>query len=207
MKIVLYSKPLVQSYLRPTTKLLAKMGVTANQVTVTNILVSLITGIMVLIYADKLWPLFLIPCALIVRFVLNHIDGMLAREHDMKTSLGEILNELSDIISDVALYLPLAIVEGISPVLIVAIVVLAMITEIIGILGKSVGAERRMDGPLGKRPRGVALGTLAFLLALGVTPGMWSNILLLSMLPLLVFTSIRRANAAIDQTYVWCQTQ
>jgi CDP-diacylglycerol--glycerol-3-phosphate 3-phosphatidyltransferase len=33
---------------------------------------------------------------------LNAIDGMLAREHDMQSPLGAMLNELGDVLSDVA---------------------------------------------------------------------------------------------------------
>ena len=201
MHIVLYNKPLVQKHLRPPTRMLAAIGVTANQVTVTNILVSLIAATSVMLFVDELWPLFLIPCALIVRFILNHIDGMLAREHNMQTATGLILNELADVISDVVLYLPLALIKGLSPVLIVIVVVLAMLTEITGMLGAVIGADRRQDGPLGKRPRGVAFGLMAFLLALGITPGIWTNVLLALMVPLLILTSICRVNEAIEQVY------
>lgn len=201
MHIVLYNKPLVQKYLRPPTRMLAAIGVTANQVTVTNILVSLIAAASILLFVDKLWPLFLIPCALIVRFILNHIDGMLAREHNMQTATGLILNELADVISDVVLYLPLALIKGLSPVLIVIVVVLAMLTEITGMLGAVIGADRRQDGPLGKRPRGVAFGVVAFLLALGITPGIWTHVLLAVMVPLLILTCICRVKAAIEQVY------
>jgi CDP-diacylglycerol--glycerol-3-phosphate 3-phosphatidyltransferase len=37
---------------------------------------------------------------------LNAIDVMLAHEHDQRTVLGAYLNELTDAISDAALYLP-----------------------------------------------------------------------------------------------------
>ena len=53
---------------------------------------------------------------------LNAIDGMLAREHGQKSALGGVLNELSDVISDAALYLPFAFVPGFSPALVVLVV-------------------------------------------------------------------------------------
>ena len=40
---------------------------------------------------------------------------MLAREHHMASRLGAVLNELTDVISDAALYLPLAVVPGFNP--------------------------------------------------------------------------------------------
>jgi phosphatidylglycerophosphate synthase len=38
---------------------------------------------------------------------LNALDGMLARECNQTSRLGAILNETGDVISDIALYLPL----------------------------------------------------------------------------------------------------
>ncbi|MEK8021962.1 MAG: CDP-alcohol phosphatidyltransferase family protein, partial [Candidatus Parabeggiatoa sp.] len=40
------------------------------------------------------WILLFLPLLLFVRMGLNAIDGLLAREHDMQTPLGAILNEL-----------------------------------------------------------------------------------------------------------------
>ncbi|MEZ6048408.1 MAG: hypothetical protein R3C11_23120 [Planctomycetaceae bacterium] len=38
---------------------------------------------------------------------------MLAREHNMKSNLGLVLNELGDVIADSALYLPFALIHNI----------------------------------------------------------------------------------------------
>jgi len=65
-----------------------------------------------------------VPCALFVRMALNALDGMLAREHGMGSDVGAMLNELGDVVSDVALYLPLAVVPGCSAPLVVMAVVL-----------------------------------------------------------------------------------
>ncbi len=40
---------------------------------------------------------------------LNAVDGMLAREYRQKSRLGAVLNELSDVLADAALYLPFAV--------------------------------------------------------------------------------------------------
>ena len=41
---------------------------------------------------------------------LNAVDGMLAREFNQKSRLGGYLNEITDAVSDAALYLPFAFV-------------------------------------------------------------------------------------------------
>ena len=65
---------------------------------------SFATGGLVYWRVESRWPLILIPITLLIRMALNAIDGMLAREHNMKTPLGAILNELGDVLSDSALY-------------------------------------------------------------------------------------------------------
>ena len=72
------------------------------------------------VWPTQRWPLILLPIILFLRMGLNAIDGMLAREHGMKSNLGAVLNEVGDVISDSALYLPLALVPGVSPYLLVA---------------------------------------------------------------------------------------
>ncbi|MBL8977944.1 MAG: CDP-alcohol phosphatidyltransferase family protein, partial [Gemmatimonadetes bacterium] len=122
-------KPRFQALLRPLTRWLAGAGVTANQVTVFAALLSAAAGLVVFLRPAAGWPLLLIPGVLFARMALNAIDGMLAREHGQKSRLGAVLNELGDVVADAALYLPLAAVPGVSPPLVVAIVLLAVIAE------------------------------------------------------------------------------
>ena len=122
-----------QNLLRPITRGLAGAGVTANQVTVAALLLSAANGALIAIYPNERWPLILLGPVLFVRMALNAIDGMLAREHGMKSALGAILNEIGDVAADAALYLPLALVPGFEPVLVVAAVLLAVFTEMTGV--------------------------------------------------------------------------
>ena len=89
---------------------------------------------------------------------LNAIDGMLAREFNQQTRLGAILNELCDVISDTALYLPLGLGWGFSPILVILVVILGIISEMAGVLGVMVGGSRRYDGPMGKSDRAFVFG-------------------------------------------------
>ena len=66
---------------------------------------------------------------------LNAIDGMMAREHGMKSAAGAVLNELGDVISDAALYLPFALVAGVNAPLVVLVVTAAIIGEMAVLLG------------------------------------------------------------------------
>jgi CDP-diacylglycerol---glycerol-3-phosphate 3-phosphatidyltransferase len=190
-------KPRFQNLLRPLTRQLAGAGVSANQVTVAATLLSIIAGALVAIWPDQRWPLLIIPIVLFIRMALNAIDGMLAREHDMKSPLGAILNELGDVISDVALYLPLCLVPGISPTIMVLLVLSAVIGEMTGVVAVQIGSDRRYDGPMGKSDRAFVLGGIALAGGMGLTLSPWVNWLLVVFLALSVVTIYNRARRAL----------
>jgi CDP-diacylglycerol--glycerol-3-phosphate 3-phosphatidyltransferase len=189
-------KPRFQSLLRPTADSLAAKGVTANQVTVVAVVVSLATGALVAAYPESQSVLLLVPAVLFVRMALNAIDGMLAREHDMKSRRGAVLNELGDVISDAGLYLPLALAPGMPAALVTVVVVLGVISEMAGVVAVQIGAERRYDGPLGKSDRAFLFGFIAFLLGCGVAAGKWLVVMLSIMAAMAVVTIVRRARGA-----------
>ncbi|VUZ22872.1 Inner membrane protein YnbA [uncultured Comamonas sp.] len=111
--------------------------------------------------------LAVLPLWLFVRMALNAIDGMLAREHDQQSVLGAYLNELTDVVSDAALYVPFALVAPFEPFWVGTVIVLAGLSEFAGAMGTAVGASRRYDGPMGKSDRAFVFGALALYLALG----------------------------------------
>lgn len=192
-------KPRFQAFLRPLTNQLAASGVTANQVTVFAAVLSVMTGIVIGLTKEN-WSLLLLPAALFIRMALNAIDGMLAREHGQQSKLGAVLNELGDVVSDAALYLPLAFVTGFCPYLMTAIVLLAVVSEMAGVVAIQIGASRRYDGPMGKSDRALALGTLAFLVGVGVPTGRWLDVALGLVVLLLVATIFNRCRAALCET-------
>lgn len=193
-------KPAFQARLRWPAAALAAAGITANQVTVGAFLLCLIGGGLLLLWPGATVPLLLVPVILFVRIALNAIDGMLAREHGQKSRLGALLNELGDVLSDAALYLPLAATPGVAPILMVTTVVLAGATELVGVAALSIGASRRYDGPMGKSDRALVFGTIAFLLAVGLEPGRWLDIVLAIMILLLLVTIANRMRKALAET-------
>jgi CDP-diacylglycerol--glycerol-3-phosphate 3-phosphatidyltransferase len=190
-------KPAFQNLLRPACDTLARAGITANQVTVAAMLLSVATGIALVLLREERWVLFLVPATLVLRMALNAIDGMLAREHDMQSALGGLLNELGDVISDIALYVPFGLIAGLSPVLVNATVVFAVLGEMTGVIAVQIGASRRYDGPMGKSDRAFAFGLLATLMGVGFEPGPWANACLAVIAILAAATIINRARAAL----------
>ena len=118
-------KPRFQALLRPLVRHLHAMGVTANQVTLAACVVSVALGLWLFFAAPSAAAFALIPLWMFLRMAFNAIDGMLAREHAQQSALGAFLNELTDVLSDAALYLPFALVAPFSPFWVGAVIVLA----------------------------------------------------------------------------------
>ncbi|MEV3935414.1 CDP-alcohol phosphatidyltransferase family protein [Glycomyces sp. NPDC049804] len=199
MPSVYQLKPAFQRALRPVVGGLAAAGVTANAVTAAAAVLSIGVGAAVALGSDQTWPLVAVPVFLFVRMALNAIDGMLAREHGQQSRLGAILNELGDVVSDAALYLPFALVAGFEPALVVAVVVLAVVSEMTGVVAVQIGASRRYDGPMGKSDRVVVFGALALWAAFG-SPAAWVGTTALAGTGLLlVLTVVNRARNALKE--------
>lgn len=192
-------KPAFQGLLRPLVLRLQRAGVTANQVTVTAVILSAGAGLAVALYPGSPVPLLAYPGVLFARMALNAIDGMLAREHGQASDSGALLNELGDVLADSALYLPLAWISAMPASLVVAAVVLAAVVEMTGVCAVQIGASRRYDGPMGKSDRAFVFGALALALGLGAPSGWWLHAILGLVIVLSVFTIRNRARRALEE--------
>jgi phosphatidylglycerophosphate synthase len=156
-------KPRFQALLRPAMRALASAGVTPNMVTLAAVLGSVAAGIGVTKASEREEWLLILPVWLFLRMGLNAIDGMMARELNRATRLGAVLNEVGDVVSDVALYLPLAIVMVDVHWAIVTFCFTAVMTEFCGILAQALGAGRQYAGPMGKSDRAFLVGALVLI--------------------------------------------
>lgn len=151
-------KPAFQKLLQPTLKALHSIGITANQLTIAAVILSVAMGYSFMHYQQYPIVLLLIPAGYLLRMTLNALDGMMATQYNMKSKLGEILNELGDVVSDVAIVLPFTIIPSVNPMVIIVLVILSVINEYAGILGKAIGGDRRYEGPMGKSDRAFVIG-------------------------------------------------
>jgi CDP-diacylglycerol--glycerol-3-phosphate 3-phosphatidyltransferase len=191
-------KPGFQNLLRPLVNGLARGGVTANQITLAALLLSLGAGGLIG-WAHGGRMLLILPPVLFVRMALNAMDGMMAREHNQKSALGAILNELGDVVADTGLYLPLALAPKFDPRLVAGVVILSILTEMTGVIGVQIGASRRYDGPLGKSDRAFLFGVMGLLLGLRVHIERAIPIILIAMMVLLALTVLRRCRSALQE--------
>ena len=94
-----------------------------------------------------------IPVLLFLRIMCNALDGLVAQATGTARAFGEVLNEGTDRLSDVAILLglacsPLSSLRWGAPA-----VTAVLLSSYVGILGKAVGAGRQYGGVLGKADR------------------------------------------------------
>ena len=195
-------KPAFQNLLRPGVVRLHDWGVTANQVTVLACVISVALGLGLFFLAPSPQAFALVPLWMFARMAFNAVDGMLAREHGQQTPLGAFLNELTDVVSDAALYLPFALMLPGHPFWLGLVIVLAGLSEFAGALGTTVGASRRYDGPMGKSDRAFVFGALGLVVSLGWTMPSWTAGLMPVLALLIALTTVRRVRSALAERAV-----
>ena len=192
-------KPRFQAWLRPLARALAARGVTANQVTLAACALSVALGAALCLWGERRWLFLLLPAFLLARMALNAIDGMLAREFGQASKLGAFLNELTDVVSDAALYLPFAFLPHFGWLPVILVIFLAALSEMAGTLAPMVGATRRYDGPLGKSDRALVFGVLGLAIGLGMPPGAWQGWIFPALAALLALTVANRVRRALAE--------
>ncbi len=157
-------KPKFQKLLQPLLLLLKRIGVSPNHITVFTIIFSIIIGyILFLGIQDRFWFL-IVAVGLLLRMMLNALDGMMAKQFNLQSKLGEILNEIGDVISDIAIYLPFIYFESIKSEYVIFFIFLSIINEFCGVLAKLISGTRRYDGPMGKSDRAFLVGVICIII-------------------------------------------
>ncbi|WP_312298545.1 CDP-alcohol phosphatidyltransferase family protein [Chryseobacterium sp.] len=192
-------KPKFQQLLTPVLLFLHRNKITANQITIGSILLSVVIGVLFWNAGISKWLFLSLPIGLLLRMALNALDGMMARKFDQTSKLGEVLNEVGDIISDVIIFFPLLKFQPESLYLIVIFIVLSVINEFAGLMGKIVGKERRYDGPMGKSDRALILGLYGLLFFFGVSISSVSEYIFGMIIILLVISTYTRLKKSLDE--------
>ena len=182
-------------------RILARVGVTANVVTIFTTVISVLFGLYLSVSLSfhEIGAVALLPIFLFIRMALNAIDGMLAREYNQQSTLGAYLNEIGDLIADAAFIAPFALLAPFGPFWIIMILLLSWLTEFIGMMGVAVGASRRYDGPMGKSDRAFLFGALGLAAWAfdGLSPVLYWLQPLLALA--LIITCAKRLRGALDE--------
>lgn len=185
-------KPKFQKLLFPLLTVLRRLGITPNHITVFSILFSFLTGFLFLQATENKIFYLLVALGLLLRMGLNALDGMMANKYNLKSTKGEILNEIGDVISDIAIYFPLLYFENFKFEYVVLFIVLSVINEFCGVLAKSISGERRYDGPMGKSDRALFIGILSIYLFFSQEAHYFINYILILVIILMMLSSYLR---------------
>ena len=153
-------KPRFQQLLMPQLKLLKRLGISPNSITIFSILLSFGIAYFFWNTSDNSSYFLIVAFGLLLRMMLNALDGMMARIYNLQSKLGEVLNEVGDIVSDVAIYFPLIIFESLRIEIAIIFILLSVINEFCGLMAKLISGERRYDGPMGKSDRAFLIGII-----------------------------------------------
>ena len=190
-------KPKFQKLLMPLLKLIYGLGVTPNFLTVFTILFSFFIGYLLFLgIENKIYFLF-VSLGLLIRMMLNALDGMMATTYNLKSKEGEILNEIGDVLSDIAIYFPFIYFSSVSIELIIIFISLSVINEFCGLLSKSISGVRRYDGPMGKSDRAFFVGIICIVLFFTNTILVYIDYIFLIAIILMIISSYLRLTKSL----------
>jgi len=188
---------------------------TANQATVAGCVFIILTaaGFYLGLTCRRLhWLLLLVPLFLLLRMVMNTLDGMLSRERGNATVAGEIWNETLDIVGDTICYGSLFFVPGGPTISLFVFLILTWAAEFYGVLGKGMpnGIRRHETIGGGKPDRAVWMAVFAVIVFFyppffGYVDYylIWVSSLVLLTCILRVKKTIESAKGAEYKSYTW----
>lgn len=153
-------KPKFQQLLKPILELFYKAGITANMITWAAVILSIATGVLIWWHPFGI-SFIILPLMLLIRMALNALDGMMAKNYNMQSKSGELLNEFGDVFSDFIMFFPLFKLFSLNTFILIAFLFLSLMNEFAGILGKVISGVRRYEGPMGKSDRAFVIGLLS----------------------------------------------
>jgi CDP-diacylglycerol--glycerol-3-phosphate 3-phosphatidyltransferase len=176
---------------------LHQQQITANKITIAAMLWSALLG--VLLFMSPNHPIYLICVAfgLLVRMALNALDGMMARSFNQQSKLGEILNELGDVLSDTIIFCGLFSFQFVSKPILFSFIILSIVNEFSGVLAKLVSGTRRYDGPMGKSDRALLIGLWCVVYFMFPVISRAFNVILIIAILLLVISTYKRLSNSL----------
>jgi CDP-diacylglycerol---glycerol-3-phosphate 3-phosphatidyltransferase len=105
---------------------------------------------------NKNWLWIVLPCVLI-RLLLNLMDGQVARGLNLADNWGEVKNEFGDRIADALIFIAVGLSGYTETGLALVALTLILLVSYLGILGKALGGQRVYGGLFGKGDRMISL--------------------------------------------------
>ncbi len=106
--------------------------------------------------ANKNW-LWIVPPCVLIRLLLNLMDGQIARALNLADDWGEVKNEFGDRIADALIFVAIGLSGYAKTDLALVALTLILLASYLGILGKALGGARVYGGLFGKGDRMISL--------------------------------------------------
>jgi len=114
---------------------------------------------------NKNW-LWIVPPTVLVRLLLNLMDGQVARALHLADDWGEVKNEFGDRIADAMIFISIGLSGYTETGFALLALPLILLVSYLGILGKALGGQRVYGGLFGKGDRMVSLAIFSLYPAL-----------------------------------------
>lgn len=165
MSASIYSlKPRFQRLLSPMRDYLVAKNISPNQITLVTCALCIGYALLIAWPLTSKYALLLLPVLLFVRMMLNALDGMVATSTDKQTPLGSVLNELCDVVSDIALFGSFLLLLPESQFMWIFLILSNLLTEFVALAVFQASHHRPHNGPFGKSDRAFYLGIMAIIL-------------------------------------------
>ena len=107
-------------------------------------------------HLNKNW-LWLVPPCVLIRLLLNLMDGQVARALQLADDWGEVKNEFGDRIADALIFVAIGFSGYAETGFALVALTLILLVSYLGILGKAIGGQRVYGGLFGKGDRMTSL--------------------------------------------------
>jgi len=107
-------------------------------------------------HTNQNW-LWIVPPCVLIRLLLNLMDGQVARALNLADEWGEVKNEFGDRIADALIFIAMGL-SGYAEIRFALVALtLILLVSYLGILGKALGGQRVYGGMFGKGDRMISL--------------------------------------------------
>ncbi len=201
------TKQNVQSRLTFVVDLLVTHRVSADSITLGAIVISMIAALLLALSPFNRALLLVVPLLLLGRLLLNVLDGMVARASNTAHKAGELLNEFGDRLSDLVIFVGLAVGTGVElpsqqvllsqPVLAWLTISLILLSSYCDMLGKSIIGHRTYRGVMAKGDRMLWLSACALCVGVSGVVEVW-QVCWIVLLVGAVLTTVQRLKGIYD---------
>lgn len=166
-------KPKFQKLLTPVTNFFVRYRVHPTTINIWGFILSIAAGICLYLSSKDSQFLIAVPFLVFIRTALNALDGLVSRSLGLASSFGEVLNEFLDRLSDVAIFLGLALASFSGFLLGSLTIVAILLNSYVGVLSKAAGGSRQYVGIMGKADRMLYVGLAAIIVFVTNNQAVW----------------------------------